>query len=70
MPVIRDNDSQMYIRQWSGGILFGCFELNGKPCFQEGVPDSFQFQLLQEDWDHCRKFYVHMYVTPSSLGRD
>lgn len=55
MPTIRDSDNQLYIRQWSGGILSGCFELNGKPCFKEGVPDSFQFQLLPEDWDHCRK---------------
>lgn len=56
MPSVRDNDNQMYMRQWSGGILAGCFELNGKPCFQEGVPNSFQYQLLPEDWDHCRKF--------------
>ena len=54
MPCIRDNDNQMYIRQWSGGILFGCFELDGKPCFEDGVPNSFEFQLLPEDWDHCR----------------
>ena len=61
MPVVRDNDNHIYIRQWSGGILSGCFELDGKPCFDEGVPDSFQFQLLPEDWDHCRKigfFYL------------
>ena len=56
MPTVRDNDNQIYIRQWSGGILSGCFELDGKPCFQDGVPDSFQFQLLPEDWEHCRKF--------------
>ena len=56
MPSVRDTDSQMYIRQWSGGILAGCFELEGKPCFQDGVPDSFQFQLLPEDWDHCRTY--------------
>lgn len=58
MPAVRDNDNQLYIRQWSGGILAGCFELDGKPCFQDGVPDAFQFQLLPEDWDHCRKFEV------------
>lgn len=58
MPVVRDYDNQMYIRQWSGGILFGCFELNGRPCFSEGVPDSFEFQLLSEDWEHCGEFVV------------
>ena len=62
MPCIRDSDNQMYIRPWSGGILFGCFELDGRPCFQEGVPDSFEFQLLPEDWDHCRKSLKCSYI--------
>lgn len=55
MPTIRDPDRYMYIREWSGGILAGCFELDGRPCFQDGVPQSFEFQLLPEDWDHIRK---------------
>lgn len=53
MPSIRDHDKQLYSRYWSGGILAGCFELNGKACFPDGVPDSFEFQLLPEDWEHC-----------------
>ena len=56
MPVVRDQDNQMYIRQWSGGIMLGYFELNPKPCFHDGVPDSFEFQLLPEDWEHCGKY--------------
>ena len=55
MPTVRDPDQHMYIREWSGGILAGCFELDGRPCFQDGVPQSFEFQLLPEDWDHIRK---------------
>ena len=55
MPAIRNPDQHMYIREWSGGILAGCFELDGRPCFQDGVPQSFEFQLLPEDWDHIRK---------------
>ena len=55
MPTVRDPDRHMYIREWSGGILAGCFELDGRPCFQDGVPQSFEFQLLPEDWDHTRK---------------
>ena len=55
IPTIRDADQHMYIREWSGGILAGCFELDGRPCFQDGVPQSFEFQLLPEDWDHIRK---------------
>ena len=55
MPTIRDANRRMYIREWSGGILAGCFEVDGRPCFQDGVPQSFEFQLLPEDWDHIRK---------------
>ena len=56
MPVIRDHCGHIYIREWSGGILAGGFEPRGKPCFAEGIPKSFEFQLLPEDWDHFRKY--------------
>ena len=58
MPTVRDADRHFYIREWSGGILSGCFELDGRPCFRDGVPQSFEFQLLPEDWDHIRKVYL------------
>ena len=63
MPSIRDQDNQLYIREWSGGILAGCFELNAKACFEDGIPKPFEFQLLPEDWDHCRK--SHLLSSPS-----
>ncbi|XP_057292029.1 pyruvate dehydrogenase phosphatase regulatory subunit, mitochondrial-like [Hydractinia symbiolongicarpus] len=50
LPVIRDYDARTYVREWSGGLLCGGFEANGKPCFYDSVPDKFEFQLLQEDW--------------------
>ena len=53
--VIRDYDGYVYIREWSGGILGGGFEPKAKPVFHEGIPDKFEFQLLDEDWDHFRK---------------
>ncbi|XP_065064765.1 pyruvate dehydrogenase phosphatase regulatory subunit, mitochondrial-like isoform X1 [Rhopilema esculentum] len=53
LPVLRDGDSYIYIREWSGGLMAGGFEPQGKPCFYEkGVPHKFEFQLLPEDWDH------------------
>ena len=53
LPVLRDYDSYIYIREWSGGLMAGGFEPVAKPCFYEtGVPEKFEFQLLQEDWDH------------------
>lgn len=52
MPTVRDHCGHIYMREWSGGILAGGFEPRGKPCFQQGIPESFEFQLLPEDWDH------------------
>ena len=63
MPTIRDQDNALYIRQWGGGILTGIYD--GKPCFQNGVPDSFEFQLLPEDMNYCGKLLQHYII----LGR-
>ncbi|XP_055956518.1 pyruvate dehydrogenase phosphatase regulatory subunit, mitochondrial [Patella vulgata] len=52
MPVIRDFDGYISTREWNGGILAGGFEPEARPVFHTGVPDKFEFQLLQEDWDH------------------
>ena len=74
MPTVRDPDRYMYIRGWSGGILAGFADRNGKSCFQDGIPESFEFQLLPEDWDHIRKINLtplvvrkgeSLYILPS-----
>ena len=53
--VIRDYDGYVYLREWSGGIIGGGFEPLAKPVFHDGVPEKFEYQLLNEDWDHFRK---------------
>eukprot|EP00731_Ephydatia_muelleri_P026474 Em0018g574a len=52
MPVIRDHCGYIYAREWSGGVLAGMFEPKAKPCFKNGIPKPFEFQLFSEDWDH------------------
>jgi len=52
MPVVRDYDGFIYIREWSGGIMAGGFEPVAKPVFHDGIPDNWDYQLLPEDWDH------------------
>ncbi|KAK2189458.1 hypothetical protein NP493_106g05056 [Ridgeia piscesae] len=51
MPVVRDFDGYIYLREWGGGILGGGFEPMGKPVFHDGIPPKFEFELLNEDWD-------------------
>nr|XP_006820414.1 PREDICTED: pyruvate dehydrogenase phosphatase regulatory subunit, mitochondrial-like [Saccoglossus kowalevskii] len=52
LPTIRDLDSSIYIREWSGGLLAGGFEPLAKPAFYKGIPKPYEFQMLPEDWDH------------------
>ena len=58
MPVTRYHDASIYAREWSGGgLLVGGFEPNAISCFyKEGIPDKFEFQLLEEDWEHFSNF--------------
>ncbi len=63
MPSVRDKEGAMYVREWSGGLLIGCFEPNGMPIFTDGIPKPFEFQLLPEDWDHIRESVSVLTVT-------
>jgi pyruvate dehydrogenase phosphatase regulatory subunit len=55
LPIVRDYDGSIYIRQYEGGILFGGFEKEAKPVFHESIPDNFEFQTMQPDLDHFCK---------------
>lgn len=60
LPVVRDHDGLIYIREWSGGLMAGGFELNANPVFHEGIPKGFEYQLLPEDWDHFSELLGNM----------
>src|SRR5437867_11536562 len=52
LPVLRDPDGYIYVREEVGGLLMGGFEPVAKPWGMRGIPDNFAFSLLPEDWDH------------------
>src|SRR5258705_424973 len=52
LPVLRDPDGHIYVREEVGGLLMGGFEPVAKPWGMEGIPADFAFSLLPEDWDH------------------
>src|SRR5262245_23296153 len=52
LPVLRDPDGYIYVREEVGGLLMGGFEPVAKPWGMGGIPESFAFSLLPEDWDH------------------
>ena len=51
LPVLRDPDGYIYFKEEVGGLVMGGFEPNAKPWGMQGIPDSFEFQLLPDDWD-------------------
>jgi glycine cleavage system aminomethyltransferase T/glycine/D-amino acid oxidase-like deaminating enzyme len=52
MPVLRVPDECAYYKEDAGKYLLGAFEPNAKPWGMKGIPDSFEFDQLPEDFDH------------------
>jgi glycine cleavage system T protein len=52
LPVLRDTDGYIYVREEVGGLLMGGFEPVAKPWGMDGIPGDFGFSLLPEDWEH------------------
>jgi len=52
LPVLRDPDGYIYVKEEVGGLLVGGFEPQAKPWVSpEELPYPFEFQLLDEDWE-------------------
>ena len=52
LPVLRVPDECAYYKEDAGKILLGCFEPVAKPWGMDGIPESFEFDALPEDFDH------------------
>jgi heterotetrameric sarcosine oxidase gamma subunit len=53
MPILRDPDGYTYFKEEVGGLVIGGFEPEAKPWVSpDEIPYPFEFQLLDEDWDH------------------
>ncbi|MEP2718929.1 FAD-dependent oxidoreductase, partial [Pseudophaeobacter sp.] len=49
---LRVPDECAYYKEDAGKMLLGAFEPNAKPWAMKGIPDSFEFDQLPEDFDH------------------
>ncbi|MEP2530249.1 FAD-dependent oxidoreductase [Shimia sp.] len=52
MPVLRVPDECAYYKEDAGKMMLGAFEPNAKPWAMKGIPESFEFDQLPEDFDH------------------
>lgn len=53
LPILRDPDGYTYFKEEVGGLVVGGFEPAAKPWVApDQIPHPFEFQLLDEDWEH------------------
>ncbi|OHV76731.1 FAD-dependent oxidoreductase [Ensifer sp. LCM 4579] len=52
LPVLRDTDGHIYVKEDAGKLLIGAFEPWGKALPMESLPRESAFIELWEDWDH------------------
>lgn len=52
LPVLRVPDECAYYKEDAGKIMLGAFEPVSKPWGMKGIPESFEFDQLPEDFDH------------------
>ncbi|MDB6088723.1 MAG: dependent oxidoreductase [Gammaproteobacteria bacterium] len=52
LPILRDPDGTVYIKQDAGKLLTGCFEPRAKALPVKRLPQDQQFIQLPEDWEH------------------
>ena len=52
LPTLRDPDRLTYYKEEVGGLVMGGYEPNPVPWAQRGIPQDFNFRLLDPDFDH------------------
>ncbi len=52
LPTLRDPDRLTYWKEEVGGLVMGGYEPNPRPWAENGVPENFEFQLLENDLEH------------------
>ncbi|MCW2764848.1 MAG: dependent oxidoreductase [Nocardioides sp.] len=69
LPILRDPDGWTYFKEEVGGLVVGGFEPNAKPWRSpDDIPYPFEFQLLDEDWDHFSVLMDEALVRVPALG--
>ncbi len=69
LPVLRDADGCLYVKEDAGKLLVGVFEPVAKPWGMDGIPEDFEFGELPEDWDHFMPFLEDAMRRIPALGQ-
>jgi len=68
LPVLRDTDGHVYVKEDAGKWLVGAFEPSGKPLPMDQLPADTAFIELPEDWDHFELPYTKAMEILPALG--
>jgi sarcosine dehydrogenase len=52
LPTLRDPDRLTYYKEEVGGLVMGGYEPNPIPWAQQGIPEKFNYSLLNSNWEH------------------
>ncbi len=71
LPVLRDYNNCLYLKEDAGKLLVGVFEPNAKPAFTNNhrVPEDFSFGELPEDFDHFEPYLINAMKRIPSLEK-
>jgi 4-methylaminobutanoate oxidase (formaldehyde-forming) len=68
MATIRDPDRRTYFKEEVGGLVFGGYEPNPIAWGTGDAPENFEFQLLDDDWDHFEQHMEQALARIPALG--
>ena len=68
LPTLRDPDRLTYYKEEVGGLVMGGYEPNGIPWALDGIPDRFEFQLLDSNFDHFEQLVEQALPRVPALG--
>jgi sarcosine dehydrogenase len=67
-PTIRDPDRRTYFKEEVGGLVFGGYEPNPISWDVAEVPNNFEFQLFDDDFDHFEQHMEQALARVPALG--
>jgi glycine cleavage system aminomethyltransferase T/glycine/D-amino acid oxidase-like deaminating enzyme len=69
LPIMRDPDGWTYFKEEVGGLVVGGFEPDAKPWRSPSdLPYPFEFQLLDEDWEHFAQLMEQAVIRVPALA--
>lgn len=69
LPVLRVPDECAYYKVDAGKLMLGAFEPVAKPWALDGLPEDFEFDQIQEDFDHFEPILEAAVARVPALGR-